>query len=70
MLFEAGWNTGGAVCLSHARWLTLWDLLAGLCPDRLIPPGLGGLACDSVLDVLARDPAVKLFNESYLLLDL
>jgi hypothetical protein len=70
MLFEAGWNTHGAVCLSHARWLTLWDLLAGLCPDRLIPPGLGGLACDSVLDVLARDPAVKLFNESYLLLDL
>ena len=21
MLFEAGWSTGGAVCLSHARWL-------------------------------------------------
>ncbi|HSK02318.1 MAG TPA: ADYC domain-containing protein [Kofleriaceae bacterium] len=70
MLFEAGWGTHGAVCLSHARWLTLGDLLPGLCPDRLIPPGLGGIACDSVLDALARDPAVKMFNESYLLLDL
>jgi hypothetical protein len=66
MLFEAGWGPDGAVCLSHARWLTIGNLIANTCPDRLVPPGLGGVACDSVLDVLAIDPTVKLFNESYL----
>ncbi len=70
MVFEAGWSTAGAVCLSHARWLSIEGLLAGRCPDRLIPPGLGGIACDSVLDALARDPSVQMFNESYLNLDL
>jgi hypothetical protein len=66
MVFEAGWNHGGAVCLSHARWL-LDDTLANLCPDRLVPPGLlGATVCDSVADVLSYDPDAKLFDESYL----
>jgi hypothetical protein len=66
MLFEAGWNTGGAVCLSHARWL-LDDGLQNLCPNRLIAPGLlGATVCDTVVDVLGYDPNAKLFNESYL----
>jgi ADYC domain-containing protein len=66
MLFEAGWDTGGAVCLSHARWL-LDDTLANLCPDKLIPPGLlGETVCDTVDDVLGLDANAKLFNESYL----
>jgi hypothetical protein len=66
MVFEAGWNTGGAVCLSHARWNVLEGLITATCPDRLIPPGLGGLACNSPLDVLAQEPSVRMFNESYL----
>jgi hypothetical protein len=67
MLFEAGWNTGGAVCLSRARWL-LDDTLANLCPGRLVPPGLlGATVCDSVVEVLGQDANAKLFNESYLL---
>jgi ADYC domain len=67
MLFEAGWNTGGAVCLSRARWL-LDDglILAALCPERLVPPGLGGTVCDTVSDVLGFDSHALLFNESYL----
>src|SRR6185503_16085009 len=41
MLFEAGWNTGGAVCMSTSRWLLDDGLaIAQLCPDRLVPPGL------------------------------
>jgi hypothetical protein len=67
MLFEAGWNTGGAVCLSHARWL-LDDgaALAALCPDRLVPPGLLGTVCDTVSDALSYDGGARLFNEAYL----
>lgn len=67
MVFEAGWNTHGAVCLSHARWLLSEDVLAAMCPDRLIPPSLGGLTCDTVEALLAQDPNVQLFNESFLL---
>jgi hypothetical protein len=66
MVFEAGWDTGGAVCLSHTRWNALEGLITATCPDRLIPPGLGGLACDSLLDVLVQEPSVRMFNESYL----
>jgi hypothetical protein len=66
MVFEAGWDAHGAVCLSHTRWNVLEELITATCPDRLIPPGLGGLACDSLLDVLAQQPSVRLFNESYL----
>jgi hypothetical protein len=66
MVFEAGWNTGGAVCLSRARWL-LDNTLANLCPDRLVPPGLlGATVCDTVVEVLGYDVNAKLFNESYL----
>ncbi|MBA2543589.1 MAG: pentapeptide repeat-containing protein [Deltaproteobacteria bacterium] len=66
MVFEAGWNTSGAVCLSRARWL-LDATLANLCPDRLVPPGLlGATVCDTVADVLGQDPNALLFNESYL----
>jgi hypothetical protein len=66
MVFEAGWNHDGAVCLSHARWL-LDDTLANLCPDRLVPPGLlGATVCDTVSAVLGYDPDAKLFDESYL----
>ena len=67
MLFEAGWNTGGAVCLSHARWLLSGGLLVNLCPDRLVAPGLlGETVCDLPAQVLGYDPNAKLFNESYL----
>ncbi len=67
MLFEAGWNTSGAVCLSHARWL-LDDgpAIAALCPQRLVPPGLGQTVCDSLAGVLGYDANAKMFNESYL----
>jgi len=70
MLFEAGWGPHGAVCLSHSRWLLIGPLIANMCPDRLIPLGLGGIACDSLLDVLVVDPRVRMFNESYLNLGL
>jgi ADYC domain/Pentapeptide repeats (8 copies) len=66
MIFEAGWDTHGAVCLSHVRWLQLGPLIAAACPDRLIPPGLGPLTCDVASDVLGLDPSVHLFDESYL----
>jgi hypothetical protein len=68
MLFEAGWNTGGAVCLSHARWL-LDDGIANWCPERLVAPGLlglGGTVCDTLAQVLGYDPDAKLFDDSYL----
>jgi len=70
MLFEAGWGPHGAVCLSHARWLTIGNLIANACPDRLVPLGLGGIACNSVLDVLTIDPEVRMFNDSYISLGL
>ncbi len=72
MLFEAGWTTTGAVCVSRARWLFDDGLqLANLCPDRLIPPGLlGATVCETVAEVLFQDPNALMFNESYLNLDL
>lgn len=68
MLFEAGWNTGGAVCLSRARWvLDNLGLLANLCPDHLIPPGLLlATVCDTVTEVLVFDRNARIFNESFL----
>ena len=61
MVFEAGWDTGGAVCLSHARWL-LDDgaAIAALCPDRLVPPGLGETVCDTAPSY------ARMYNESKL----
>jgi hypothetical protein len=67
MFFEAGWNTHGAVCLSHARWLLDGGLLAAACPDRLIPPGLlGETVCDLAATVLDRGSTAHMFTESYL----
>jgi hypothetical protein len=58
MVFEAGWNTSGNVCLSHARWLTIGWLLAGVCPDHL-------LECNDPTAALGLSPSVHLFNETY-----
>jgi len=66
MVFEAGWSTHGAVCLSRARWLLDGAVLTAACPDRLVPPGLGALVCNTMSSVLNHDPAAHLFNESYL----
>jgi hypothetical protein len=68
MLFEAGWNTDGAVCLSHSRWILQDGLgIAALCPHRLVPPGLlGETVCDTVSAVLGIDTGARMFNEAYL----
>lgn len=67
-VFEAGWNTGGAVCLSTARWLTsIGALLAAVCPDRLILLGLGARICDTVPAVLDHDATAMMFNQKRLL---
>jgi hypothetical protein len=68
MLFEAGWDTGGAVCMSTSRWLLDDGLeIAQLCPDRLVPPGLLlPTICDTISSVLLFNPAAKMFNESYI----
>jgi hypothetical protein len=75
-VFEAGWNTQGAVCLSRSRWLVN-DLLnlqiANVCPDQLIAPTilgglvLGGTVCDTVNAVLQHDPDALIFNQSSIL---
>ncbi|MFP2933637.1 ADYC domain-containing protein [Pyxidicoccus sp. 3LG] len=69
MLFEAGWDTSGAVCLSKVRWLTLPSSVVALCPERLIPPGVStrlGTLCESSLSALSFTPRARLFNESQL----
>jgi len=67
MIFEAGWDTGGAVCVSHARWLLDGQLLANLCPGKLVPPGLlGATVCDTIAGVLGYDPDAKIFEDSYI----
>jgi hypothetical protein len=69
MVFEAGWNTGGAVCLSHLRWESDGGEIALDCPGRLIPPGpppsSGSTTCDS--DTEAEDPdfSALMFTESH-----
>lgn len=72
MMFEAGWNTSGAVCLSHTRWVLGGLLLiAARCPGKLIPLGLlGAHVCNQLSDVLGFDPNAHLFNESNLNLNL
>lgn len=71
MIFEAGWNTSGAVCLSHGRWLLGGPLIAAICPDRLIAPTLllGGTVCDLEAQVLGGTGA-KTYDESNLNLNL
>jgi hypothetical protein len=69
MLFEAGWSTGGAVCLSHARWLLGGPIIALGCPDRLIAPGLGILGatvCDTTAQALGQAASARMFDASYL----
>jgi hypothetical protein len=71
MLFEAAWNTGGAVCLSHSRWLLEDGLgIAQVCPDRLLALGVLPLVCDTVPQALGLDPGIRMFNEAYLNIDL
>jgi hypothetical protein len=66
MLFEAGWNTAGAVCLSHTRWATVESLIAYECADRLVPPAEGGIACDGPGEAKQYYPTALMFNESYI----
>jgi hypothetical protein len=55
------------VCLSRARWLQDdASVLAKLCPDRLVPPGLGETVCDTVSDALGYDTNALMFDESYI----
>jgi uncharacterized protein YjbI with pentapeptide repeats len=79
LLFEAGWNTQGAVCLSHDRWA---HLTPNLCPGKLyapeyvVPGGTGaqcspgqhstdpGAPCASVCDT---DYGALVFDPSVLL---
>jgi len=73
MFFEAGWSTRGAVCLSHTRWLLGGLLIAAACPDRLIAPGLGVLGatvCDFPAQLLGQPGGARMFNASYLNLNL
>jgi hypothetical protein len=66
MAFEAGWDTGGAVCLSHSRWMLDDGLaIAALCPERLVPAGLGQATCDTVPEALGYDANARMFNETY-----
>jgi hypothetical protein len=70
MLFEAGWNTQGAVCLSRARWLqdSLY-LLGDSCPNRVVSPGLVARLCDTVAEALGYDGTAQIFDAAYLNLD-
>jgi len=73
MLFEAGWDTTGAVCFSHARWLLDGPVILLGCPGRLIAPGLGILnptVCDTVAQVLGQAGDAVMFDESNLNLNL
>ncbi|HEX7843585.1 MAG TPA: ADYC domain-containing protein [Kofleriaceae bacterium] len=76
MTFEAGWDTGGAVCFSHSRWLLNGTLVGVLCPTRLVAPVLvlgvllGGTVCDVEADVLNYGSGIRLYDDSNLNLDL
>ena len=64
MVFEAGWSTSGAVCLSHQRWANGGLVIAAACPTRLIPPlGLLPTVCDLESEVLGGS-AARIYNES------
>jgi hypothetical protein len=75
MVFEAGWNTGGAVCFSAQRWLLVngGPLIAVLCPNRLILPVpllVPGTLCNDDEDVIELYPTAKMFNETKLNINL
>ena len=66
-VFEAGWSTQGAVCLSKERWATLNPQIAQNCPSRLIAPGAttsAGTVCETAADAVGFDSTTRLFNES------
>ena len=66
-LFEAGWSTNGAVCLSKQRWATLPPNVAASCPDRLIAPGVAtttASVCNTDNEAVQFDATTQLFNES------
>jgi hypothetical protein len=68
-LFEAGWSTQGAVCLSKQRWATLPPEFASACPGRLVAPGAAtsvGTVCDTESQAVQLDSTTQLFNESQL----
>jgi hypothetical protein len=66
MLFEAGWDTDGAVCLSHARYTLLGWLLTSPCPQQVRPLLLGGLVCNTLPLTKLLYPSATMFSESYL----
>jgi hypothetical protein len=66
-VFEAGWSTRGAVCLSKERWATLDPRIPQDCPDRLVAPGAStGTAtiCETPDQAAVFDSSTRLFNES------
>ena len=66
-VFEAGWSTQGAVCLSKERWATLNPQIAQNCPNRLIAPGAttsAGTVCETDAAAVGFDSTTQLFNES------
>ena len=66
MVFEAGWTTAGAVCLSHPRWLSMGPQIAAMCPERLIPPGKGKRLCNTANEAFGQFANLRMFNESYI----
>jgi hypothetical protein len=68
-VFEAGWTSRGAACLSKQRWLTLPPDVANRCPDRLIAPGVTtplATVCDSEAEAALFTGAPLLYDESRL----
>jgi hypothetical protein len=66
MTFEAAWDQGGAICMSHARWAFNGSDIAAACPNRLHPPGQGNQSvCDSVAEALMRGGGPgRMFDDS------
>jgi hypothetical protein len=75
MVFEAAWDTGGAICVSHDRWLFNTQnglVVLPLCPGRLAQPVLGALgvliggAVCNTADAAAGygTGTVRLYNDS------
>jgi hypothetical protein len=71
MTFEAGWDTGGAVCFSLPRWVTGGAVFALMCPTRLILPLplVAGTLCNDDIGAILF-PTAKIFNEAALNINL
>jgi hypothetical protein len=65
MIFEAGWNTEGAVCLSRTRWKSQMKPISRVCPTRRMSPSRAKKICDTAEDALDNGLVVLLFNDSY-----